>query len=78
MSGFWCIGLIVTRCFADLGGGVTVECPPLRTWSAPFQKQLAAELHKAPRDSAMARVTVQAIGDRDIARACRAAKARQQ
>ncbi len=46
-----------------------VVCPPVRTWSRDFQKQVAAELRAAP-DSALAAVAVQAIGDRDVARAC--------
>lgn len=46
-----------------------VVCPPVRAWSAPFQKQVATELKAAP-NSALAQVAVQAIGDRDIARAC--------
>jgi hypothetical protein len=46
-----------------------VVCPPVRTWSAPFQKQVAAEMRAAP-NSAMAEVVRQAIGDRDVARAC--------
>jgi hypothetical protein len=48
-------------------------CPPVRTWSKEFQRQVAAELRQAP-NSALAQVAVQAIGDRDVARAC--AKAR--
>jgi hypothetical protein len=47
-----------------------VVCPPVRTWSRDFQKQVAAELKAAP-NSALARVAVQSIGDRDVARACR-------
>jgi hypothetical protein len=46
-----------------------VVCPPVRTWSKAFQKQVAAELRAAP-GSAMAKVVVQTIGDRDVARAC--------
>lgn len=47
-----------------------VVCPPVRAWSAEFQKQVATELRAGPR-SALATVAVQAIGDRDVARACR-------
>jgi hypothetical protein len=50
-----------------------VVCPPVRTWSKDFQKQVAAELRAAPM-SALAKVAVQSIGYRDIARACRAKK----
>ena len=46
-----------------------VVCPPVRTWSKEFQKQVAAEL-RAAANSALAKVAVQSIGDRDIARAC--------
>lgn len=48
-----------------------VVCPPVRTWSRKFQKQVAAELRAAP-GSALAKVAVQTIGDRDVARACAA------
>lgn len=48
----------------------SVLCPPVRTWSKDFQKQLATEMQAAP-DSALARAAVQYIGDRDVARACR-------
>ena len=50
-------------------------CPPVRTWSRAFQQQVAAEIRAAP-SSALAEVTAQAIGARDVARAC--AKARRQ
>jgi hypothetical protein len=73
-GGFWCIGLIVMKCFTETAGGVTVECPPLRTWTPAFQRQVAAELRTVPKGSAMARVVVDAIGDRDVIRACRAAR----
>lgn len=46
-----------------------VVCPPVRVWSRDFQKQVVAEMRAAP-SSALAKVAVQAIGDRDIARAC--------
>ena len=45
-------------------------CPPVRTWSQAFQKQVATEMRAAP-NGAMAEVVRQAIGDRDVARACR-------
>jgi hypothetical protein len=48
-----------------------VVCPPVRIWSREFQKQVAAELRAAP-GSALAKVAVHSIGDRDVARACRA------
>jgi hypothetical protein len=50
-----------------------VVCPPVRAWSKDFQKQVAAELRAAPT-SALAKVAVQSIGDRDVARACRGKK----
>jgi len=46
-----------------------VVCPPVRTWAPAFQKQVAAEMRAAPQ-SALAQVAIQAIGDRDVARAC--------
>lgn len=70
----WCVGLIIMRCFTGTSGGAVVECPPVRTWSPAFQKQLAAELRTAPKGSALARVVVDTIGDRDVARACRMQK----
>ncbi len=48
-------------------------CPPVRTWTQGFQNQVAAEIEAAP-NSALAQVAIQSIGDRDIARACTAAK----
>jgi hypothetical protein len=50
-----------------------VVCPPVRAWSKEFQRQVAAEL-KAARGSALARVAIEAIGDRDVARACARAR----
>lgn len=47
-----------------------VICPPVRTWSREFQRQVAQEMRAAP-GSALAKVAVQSIGDRDIARACK-------
>lgn len=44
-------------------------CPPVRTWTKEFQKQVATELKAAP-NSALAKVAIQSIGDRDVARAC--------
>lgn len=46
-----------------------VICPPVRTWSRQFQKNVADEIKAAPQ-SALAAVAIQAIGDRDVARAC--------
>lgn len=63
-----CFGLLVMVCHLETAPPAVV-CPPVRTWSAPFQRQVAAELRAAP-NSALAQVAVQAIGDRDIARAC--------
>lgn len=48
-------------------------CPPVRAWSREFQKKVASELRAAP-NSALGKVAIQAIGDRDVARACAAAK----
>lgn len=53
-----------------------VVCPPVRQWSREFQKQVAGELRAAP-NSALAKVATQSIGDRDVARACRATTKRQ-
>ncbi|OKO83372.1 hypothetical protein AC629_22785 [Bradyrhizobium sp. NAS80.1] len=50
-----------------------VVCPPVRAWSRAFQQQLAAEIGRSP-DSALARVAIEAIGDRDVARACNKAR----
>lgn len=48
-------------------------CPPVRAWSKPFQKRVAAEM-RAGSSPALAEVARQAIGDRDVARACAAAR----
>lgn len=50
-----------------------VVCPPVRAWTKEFQRQVAAEMRTAP-NSALAQVAVQSIGDRDVARACKALK----
>ncbi len=52
-----------------------VICPPVRTWTREFQKAVATEMRASP-NSAMAKVVVQSIGDRDVARACRAKRAK--
>jgi hypothetical protein len=53
----------------DVSPPPAAVCPPVRTWSREFQRQVAAEL-KATPNSALAHVAIQAIGDRDVARAC--------
>jgi hypothetical protein len=65
-----CLGLLVMICRLEAAPPPAVVCPPVRPWSVSFQKQVAAELRAAPPDSALAAVAVQAIGDRDTARAC--------
>ena len=52
-----------------------VICPPVRTWTREFQRKVADEMRAAPT-SALAAVAIQAIGDRDIARACARVKRR--
>lgn len=69
-----CVGFLVFfSCQIPAAAPSAVVCPPVRTWTRDFQKQVAAELRVAP-NSALAQVAVQSIGDRDVARAC--AKAR--
>lgn len=71
-----CTGIaffIANMTCTDVTPPPAVVCPPVRVWSREFQKQVSAELRAAP-NSALARVAVQSIGDRDVARAC--AKAR--
>jgi hypothetical protein len=47
-----------------------VVCPPVRVWTRDFQKnRLRRNCARSP--IALAKVAIQAIGDRDIARACR-------
>jgi hypothetical protein len=72
-AGVMCFGFlgIVMSCNLPDGQATAVVCPPVRTWAPAFQKQVAKEL-RAAKDSALARVVVEAIGDRDIARACAA------
>jgi len=65
-----CIGIGLVYCFIQAAGANAVVCPPVRSWTPQFQRQVAQELRAAPKDSAMARVVMQSIGDRDIARAC--------
>lgn len=67
--------LFVTMTCVDASPPPVAVCPPVRTWSRAFQRRVAAEL-KAARGSALARVAIEAIETRDIARACAAAKAR--
>lgn len=73
-AGVMCFGFlgIVMSCNFPDGQATAVVCPPVRTWAPAFQKQVAKELRESPRNSALARVVVEAIGDRDIARACAA------
>ena len=52
-----------------------VVCPPVRIWNKEFQKQVAVELRASP-NSALAKVAIQSIGDRDVARACARSKRR--
>lgn len=65
-----CLGILVMICRLETAPPPAVVCPPVRPWSASFQTRVAAELRAAPPDSALAAVAVQAIGDRDVARAC--------
>lgn len=66
-----CLGILVMICQAQaVPLPPAAVCPPVRTWSRDFQKQVAAELRAAAPDSALARVAIQAIGERDVARAC--------
>jgi hypothetical protein len=65
-----CVGfLFVFSCQLPAAVAPPVVCPPVRTWSRDFQQQVAAELKAAP-NSALGKIAIQAIGDRDIARAC--------
>ena len=64
-----CFGILVMYCQLQAATPPAVVCPPVRPWTAEFQKKVAAELKAAP-NSALAQVTVQSIGDRDVARAC--------
>ena len=65
-----CLGILVMICRLETAPPPAVVCPPVRPWSASFQKRIAAELRAAPPDSALAAVAVQSIGDRDVARVC--------
>lgn len=69
-----CVGLFMMTCTFTGSAPAPSTCTPVRTWSKSFQQQLARELRAAP-DSAMARVVIDSIGDRDAARACRRARA---
>lgn len=65
-----CLGILVMICRLETAPPPAVVCPPVRPWSTSFQKRVAAELRAAPPDSALAAVAVEAIGNRDVARAC--------
>jgi hypothetical protein len=64
-----CVGLFIMSCNFTGGDSTAVVCPPVRTWSKSFQAQVAQELRAAP-NSAMGKVVIDTIGDRDAARAC--------
>jgi hypothetical protein len=64
-----CFGLLIVVCQMQTAAPPAVVCPPVRTWTRQFQRQVAAEMRMAPH-GALAQVAVQAIGDRDVARAC--------
>lgn len=66
-----CLGFLVFFSCQMPTAAPAVVCPPIRTWTREFQKQVAAEMRAAPK-SALAQVAVQSIGDRDVARACAA------
>jgi hypothetical protein len=68
-----CFGILVMYCQLQAASVPPVVCPPVRTWSRQFQKQIAVEIRAAP-NSALAQVAVQSIGDRDVARACARSK----
>jgi hypothetical protein len=65
-----CLGILVMICHLEAAPPPAVVCPPVRPWPRMFQQRVAAELRAAPPDSALAAVAIQAIGDRDVARAC--------
>ncbi|MGY3366202.1 hypothetical protein ACVWZL_003327 [Bradyrhizobium sp. GM2.4] len=78
MTTMTCTGLVfivAQLTCTDASPTPAAVCPPVRTWSAAFQKQVAAEIRTAP-DGALAQVVMQAIRDRDVARACARAKRR--
>lgn len=65
--------IMVSVTCKDVSPPPVAVCPPVRVWSKAFQKQVAAEMRAAP-NSALAKVAIQSIGDRDVARACAQAK----
>lgn len=74
MTTFTCTGWVFVyaqlTCSMPTPTPPAVVCPLVRTWSKDFQKQVADEMQAAP-SSALAKMAVQYIGDRDVARACR-------
>jgi hypothetical protein len=78
MSTFTCTGFVfifAQLTCVDASPPPAAVCPPVRTWTREFQKQVATELKAAPT-SALAKVAIQSIGDRDVARACARTKRR--
>lgn len=65
--------LMVNVTCKDVSPPPVAVCPPVRAWSPAFQKKVAQEMRAAP-NSALTQVAIQAIGDRDVARACANAK----
>ena len=68
-----CVGLLLVVCqAADEPAPATVAaCPEIAPWSAAYQRRLAAELRRLPKESALERAVADAINLRDQARACR-------
>ena len=72
-----CFGLLLVVCepvAIPPPAQVTVAvCPRIASWSADFQKQLAAELRTLPSGSAMEKAIAETLSLRDQARACASA-----
>jgi hypothetical protein len=71
-----CFGLLLVVCQPlEESTRVTVAvCPEIAPWSAAYQKRLASELRRLPRNSAIEHAIAEAISLRDQARACKSVR----
>lgn len=63
--------MLLASCAAPAAIDVTVDCPPLTTWTVPDQAALAATLAPVPADSVLWRLERDWQATRDAIRACR-------
>ena len=68
-----CFGLLLVVCqpMDEAAPATVAVCPEIAPWSAAYQRRLATELRRLPKESALERAVAEAISLRDQARACR-------